>query len=217
MIFLSLLWTYDKGVWSASIVSLLFMSGFVNRKVFVKTLLTIAVIFGTFYYFDNTFQKQDVVFDKHYHNSETRMDVWKANLAMFLDHPWVGIGLKQDEVFIRQYYQKLNIDNWEVDHANNTYIYWLATTGCLGFISYMLFILAFLLMTGRIWIEVPASNTWHRVFILALLGVQIVMHVGGLTYWNIRSAQYFFVFSLAMMAYIYKKYNEATVFDDYCL
>ena len=217
LIFLSLLWTYDKGVWSASIVSLLFMSGFVNRKVFVKTLVTISVIFGIFYYFDNTFQKQDVVFDKHYHNSETRMDVWKANLAMFLDHPWIGIGLKQDEVHIRQYYQKLGIDNWEVDHANNTYIYWLATTGSLGFISYMLFILAFLLITGRIWIEVPQSNTWHRVFILALLGVQIAMHVGGLTYWNVKPAQYFFVFSLAMISYIYKKYNEATVFDDYCL
>ena len=52
-----------------------------NRKVFVKTLVTISVIFGIFYYFDSTFQKQDVVFDKHYHNSETRMDVWKANLS----------------------------------------------------------------------------------------------------------------------------------------
>ena len=67
---------------------------------------------------------------------------------MFLDHPWIGIGLKQDEVHIRQYYQKVGIDNWEVDHANNTYIYWLATTGSLGFIAYMLFILAFLLITG---------------------------------------------------------------------
>ena len=109
------------------------------------------------------------------------------------------------------------IDNWEVDHANNTYIYWLATTGALGFISYMLFILAFLLMTGRIWIEVSLPNIWHRVFILAALGVQVAMHVGGLAYWNTKPAQYFFVFSLAMMAYIYKKYNEATVFDDYSL
>ncbi len=217
LILLSVLWTYDKGVWTSTIVSLLVMSGFVSRKVFIKTLLIISFVFGMFYYFDSTFQKQNIVLDKHYHNEETRMDIWKANLAMFLDHPWIGLGLKQDEVYIRQYYQKLNIDNWEVDHANNTYIYWLSTTGSLGFISYMLFILTFLLMTGRIWIEVPASNTWHKVFILALLGVQIVMHVGGLAYWNIRSAQYFFVFSLAMIAYIYKKYNEATVFDDYCL
>ena len=218
LIFLNLLWTYDKGVWISTIVSLLFMSGFVSRKAFIKTLLIISFVFGMFYYFDNTFQTQKVVFDKHYHSQETRMDVWKANLAMFFDHPWIGIGLEQDEVHIRQYYQKLNIDNWEIDHANNTYISWLSTTGSLGFISYMLFILAFLLMTGRIWIEAPLSNTWHRVFVLALLGVQIAMHVGGLTYWNVRSpAQYFFVFSLAMMAYIYKKYNEATVFDDHCL
>ena len=214
---LSLLWTYDKGVWSSSIISLLFMSGFINRRVFVKMTLILSLIFGMFYYFDNNFQNKNVVFDKHYHNQETKMDVWKANLAMFLDHPWVGIGLKQDEVHIRQYYQKLNIDNWEVDSANNAYIYWLATTGSLGFISYMLFILAFLLMTGRIWIEVSLSNTWHRVFILALLGVQIAMHVGGLAYWNMQSTQYFFVFSLAMISYIYKKYNEASVFDDYCL
>ena len=194
LIFISLLWTYDKGVWISTVVSLLFMSGFVSRKAFVKTLLIISFIFGMFYYFDSTFQTKDIVLDKHYHNQETRMDIWKANLAMFLDHPWIGIGLKQDEVYIRQYYQKLSIDNWEVDHANNTYIYWLATTGSLGFISYMLFILAFLLMTGRIWIEVSLSNTWHRVFILASLGVQIAMHVGGLTYWNIQSAQYFLCF-----------------------
>ena len=217
LILLSILWTYDKSVWTSTIVGLLFMSGFVGRRVFIKTLLIISLISWMFYYFDNTFQKQDIVLDKHYHNQETRMDIWKANLAMFLDHPWIGLGLKQDEVYIRKYYQKLNIDNWEIDHANNTYIYWLSATGSFGFMSYMLFILTFLSMTGRIWMEVPLSNTWHRVFILALLGVQITMHVGGLAYWNIKSAQYFFVFSLAMVAYIYKKYNEATVFDDYCL
>ena len=105
LIFASLLWTYDKNVWTSTIVSLLFMSGFVNRRVFVKTFLILSFVFGIFYYFDGNFQKQDVVFDKHYHNQETRMDIWKANLAMFLDHPWIGIGLKQDEVHIRQYYR----------------------------------------------------------------------------------------------------------------
>ena len=81
----------------------------------------------------------------------------------------------------------------------------------------MLFILTFLLITGRIWIEVPLSNTWHRVFILALLGVQVAMHVGGLNILEYKISTVFLCVFLAMMAYIYKKYNEAAVFDDYCL
>lgn len=217
LISLSLLWTYNKGIWISTVTSLLFMSGFVSRKLLIKTALSILLIFGTFYYFDSNFQKQDIVLDTHHHNQETKIDIWKANFAMFLDHPWIGIGLEQNEVHIRRYYQKLNIDNWEVDHAHNTYISWLATTGSLGLVSYILFILTFLLMTARMWMEIPSSNLWHRTFILALLGVQISMHVGGLTHWHINEVQHFFVFALAIVAYIYKKYNEAVVFDDHCL
>ena len=219
LISLSLLWTYDKGVWISTAVSLLFMAGFVNRKIFIKTALSALLVFGTFYYFDSTFQRQNVTFDAHYHNEKTKMDTWRANFAMFLDHPWIGIGLGQNEVHIRRYYQKLNIDNWEANSVNNTYISWLATTGSLGLISYMLFVLTFLLMTARMWIEIPSSNSWHRTFILAALGTQISMHVGGLTYWHTHPVgiQYFFVFILSIVAYIHKKYNEVVVFDDHCL
>ncbi len=216
----NLLWTYNKGIWISTVISLLFMSGFVGRKLFIKTFVFIAIVCGGFYYFDKTLsENQTVVLDTHYQNQSTYMDIWKAHLAMFWDHPWIGIGLEQNEVHIRKYYQMLNIDNWETGPIHNTYISWLSTTGCLGLIAYLLFILTFLLMTGRMWIEIPLSNIWHRTFILALLGVQVSAHVVGLSYgyFGFVNVQYFFIFALAMISYIYKKYNEAEVFDDHCL
>lgn len=220
LISLNLLWTYSKGVWIAAVVSQLFMSGFVSRKLFVKILLLIAITFGGFYYLDHSFQKNaKSILSSNHQGHKTQMDIWKANVAMFLDYPWFGIGLEQNEVHIRRYYQKLNIDNWKVSHAHNTYISWLATTGIFGLLAYMLFILTFLLITARLWIEIPSTNRWHRVFVLALLGVQISMHVGGLTEWTFGAVvtQHFFIFALAMASYMYRKYNEASVFDDHCL
>ena len=219
LISLNLLWTYNKGVWIATLVGLLFMSGFVSRKLFIKTIFLITIVFAGFYYFDRPFQKNAPLILSDQQNYQTRMDIWKANIDMFLDHPWLGIGLEQNQVHILRYYQKLDIDNWEVSHAHNTYISWLSTTGVFGLTAYMLFILTFLLITARMWIEIPATNIWHRVFVLALLGIQISMHVGGLTEWTFGyvTTQSFFIFSLAMVSYMYRKYNEASVFDDHCL
>ena len=220
LISLNLLWTYDKGVWTATLISQLFMAGFVDRKLFIKTFFGILLVFAGFFYLDQPFQKNaSLIFSSNHQSHQTRMDIWKANMEMFLDHSWLGMGLEQNQVHIRRYYQRLNIDNWEVSHAHNTYISWLSTTGVFGLTAYMLFILTFLLITARLWIEIPATNVWHRVFVLALLGLQISMHVGGLTDWTFGyiTTQSFFIFALAMVSYIYRKYNEASVFDDHCL
>ena len=95
----------------------------------------------------------------------------------------------------------------------------LSTTGIIGFSCYMFFILAFLLMTHRLWTEVPRSHYWHRVFVLGALGAQVAVHAGGLTQWNFGDPEvnHLFVFILAVVAYMNERYLRGIVPDDYAL
>src|SRR5206468_1777859 len=111
--------------------------------------------------------------DRGYYSNEDRRNVWKANIAMFKDHIWTGIGAGQNEERLDEYYKKLGIESTFGGHAHNNYIQMLSTTGLLGFFFYMLFILSFLLMTHRLWGDIPETHFWHRVVALGALGAQI--------------------------------------------
>ena len=83
----------------------------------------------------------------------------------------------------------------------------------------MLFILTFLLMTHRLWLDIPETHFWHRVIVLGALGAQISLHTGGVTQWNFGDAEvnHLFVFVLAMVAFLAEKYARGIVPDDYAL
>lgn len=217
---MSLVWTYGRGVWIATLSSLLFMAAYVSRKILFSFLILAGIIVGTLYISNDGFKERlDSIWDSQYTSNADRRDLWRANLEMFSDHPWIGIGWTQNEGRIFEYYEKLGIENKFGGHAHNNYLQLLASTGLLGFVAYMLFIISFLLMTHRLWTDVPKSHYWHRVIVLGALGTQISLHAGGLTQWNFGDAEvnHFFIFTLAIIAYMSERYASGVVPDDHSL
>ncbi|PIT99656.1 MAG: hypothetical protein COT74_07625 [Bdellovibrionales bacterium CG10_big_fil_rev_8_21_14_0_10_45_34] len=213
----SLLWTYGRGVWLAAIAGTLVMGAYASKKALFSLLIIIASLGGFYYSVSPGFRERvQTVWDQNYFSNADRKDVWKANLEMFKDYPWFGIGYMQNEERLGEYYQKLGIDNEFGGHAHNTYLQMLSTTGLFGFICYMSFVLVFLLMTHRLWNEIPKNHFWHRVFVLGVLGAQVVMHVGGLTQWNFGDAEvrHLFLFLIAIIAYMHERYSRGIVSDD---
>lgn len=217
---LSLLWTYGRGVWIATACAILFMSAYVSRKALFSILIAGVIVLGTLYSSNSGFRERlDSVWASNYTSNTDRQDLWRANIEMLSDYPWLGIGWNQNEVRIHEYYDRVGIKNEFGGHAHNNYLQILATTGILGFIFYMLFILGFLLMTHRLWGDIPKSHYWHKVFALGALGSQISLHAGGLTQWNFGDAEvnHFLIFVLAVISYMAERYSSGVVPDDHSL
>ncbi|HEX4925893.1 MAG TPA: O-antigen ligase family protein [Bdellovibrionales bacterium] len=220
LIGLSLLWTYGRGVWMATALAFFVLAAYVSKRHLVAFLVIIGIIGGVLYTGDSGFQERFAsMWASNYTSNTDRQDLWRANLAMFQDYPWLGVGYGQNEEILHKYYDKLDIANTFGGHAHNNYLQMLSTTGLLGMICYMLFILSFLLTTHRLWMEVPKTHYWHRVLVLGALGAQVTMHAGGVTQWNFGDAEvnHLFIFILAMIGYLSERYSRGIVPDDYAL
>jgi hypothetical protein len=220
VILTSLVFCYGRGVWLSVLVALPVMAFFASRKLFITTVIAILVAAGIFMKADPNFKERaySVLTENVAHNEE-RKKLSQINLEMFHDHPWIGVGYRQNASLADVYYKKLNITDGVVGHAHSNYVELLSTMGLLGFAAYMLFILAFILMTARLFSTIPSTHYWHRVFALAALGAQIAFHVGGLTQWDLGDAvvQHQFMFWLAVVAYMTHQYYAHIVPDDHSL
>ncbi len=216
----SLVWTYGRGVWIAVGLSFFVMAAYVSKKHFFSFLLIVGLIFGLAYTSNPELKERfnSIWSDQHFSNVE-RQQLWKANFEMFKEYPWLGVGYDQNLPRLQEYYKKVGVEKEWGGHAHNNYLQWLATTGILGFFCYMLFVLTFLLMTHRLWLDIPETHFWHRVIVLGALGAQICLHTGGVTQWNFGDAEvnHLFIFVLAMVAFLAEKYARGIVPDDYAL
>jgi O-antigen ligase len=219
-ILVSLIFTYTQGVWIALLITLPIMAFFASRKFFTLSLLIVAIACAAWMKKDPSFkEKAFAIFADTDSNVENRKKLWDANMAMFHDHPWIGVGYQQNESLSPTYFEKLNIKDGVAGHAHSNYIELMSTTGILGFASFMIFIMGFLLMTSRLLTTIPSTHYWHKVFALTALGAQIASHVGGLTQWNfgIPEVQHLFFFFLAVVGYMSQRYYAHIVPDDQSL
>jgi len=220
LIGLSLVWTYGRGVWIATAAAFLIMTAYVSKKHLFSLLLIGSILFGILYTANPGIRERlNSIWSENNFSNNDRRAVWKANYEMFKDYPWLGVGYGQNEPRLREYYNKLEMNEDFGGHAHNNYLQMLSTTGLLGFVFYMLFILSFLMATSRLWSEIPSTHYWHRVIVLGALGAQISLHTGGMTQWNFGDAEntHVFIFILAMVAYLSDRYARGIVPDDYAL
>ncbi len=220
MIGLSLLWTYGRGVWLATGLSFFIIAAYVSKKHMLALIVIVGIIGGVLYTGNDGFHERfSSIWASKYTSNTDRQDLWRANLAMFQDHPWIGVGYGQNEEILGEYFKKLEIKNEFGGHAHNNYLQMLSTTGLLGTICYLFFILSFLLLTHRLWLEIPKTHYWHRVIVLGALGAQVCMHAGGVTQWNFGDAEvnHLYIFILAMVGYLSERYARGIVPDDYSL
>jgi O-antigen ligase len=137
-------------------------------------------------------------------------------MEMFREHPWIGVGYKQNEVLCPTYFDKEAVKGTACSDAHSNYVEILSTMGLLGFIAYMSIVLAYLLMTVRLFTIIPRTHYWHKVLALGALGAQVSFQVAGLTQWNFGNleTQHFYFFLLAVVGYMGQRYFLHIVSDD---
>ena len=214
---LSLLWSYTRGAWIGVAAAVAIMTMYLGRRIAILAASsgTAALILAVSLSSNFRARLLSVVSLTDTSNTQ-RLDVWKANIAMFLDHPILGVGYGVNEEIIGDYYAKLGIVQEFGGHAHNNYLQFLAGTGLLGFFAFLSATALLLWMSHRLLREIPRSEFWPRALVLGALGAQIALHFGGLTECNFKDAevnhQYMLILAILTVAWRSRDTNSASHF-----
>jgi len=206
---LAVFWTYRPGLWLAAFVGVAFTL-LMKAKSWFFMLASIVGFFGVVMLItyggspgemlDGVHQAEVVRAEHQRAQMHTQTELWNKS-------PWIGVG--HDAVRAADYDSS----------TGNVYFQILAQTGVLGAAFYLLFIVAFLLMSYRIYAEIPESHYWHRVLISGGVGAQIAFHACGL-YWSTMTEAItvnLFILILSAVSYVSEHYSRGLVTDDVSL
>lgn len=107
-----------------------------NRKVLLGLIaLAIILLFSDATLVD----RMTSIFTKMDTSSEMRLAFWESTIAMILDHPLLGIGWGSYFMVYPNYDYYMQGEYIKIVHAHNMYLNFMAETGLLGFVSYMVY------------------------------------------------------------------------------
>lgn len=211
----SIIYSYTRGAWLAMAAAIFVMVMYLGRKTAVTAIVAVAVTLGIGLTTSEKFRSrvESITSLTNQSNSE-RLDVWRANVAMFKDHPILGVGYGANEDLITQYYDKLGIKQEFGGHAHNNYLQFLSGTGLLGFLAYTVFSILMFWMAHRLLRTLPKQDHVSRTLALGALGAQVALHVGGLTECNFKDAevnhQYMLILAILTVIWRHSRRSLAT-------
>jgi len=186
-----LIWSYTRGAWFSLAASFFVMALYYRMRA-LKTLAIVAAIGLAAVVFSSgvILHRAESVTDMKYESNALRLNIWKANIQMFKDHPLMGVGYGINEDLNREYFDKMGIKQEFTGHAHNNYLQFLSGTGLPGFLLFIGFSLSGLWIAHKGFRAHRADrDAWVPMILLAALGAQIAMQVGGLTETNFKNAE----------------------------
>jgi putative inorganic carbon (HCO3(-)) transporter len=129
-----------------------------------------------------------------------RLAHWQAALAMWRDHPWLGVGFGNYATI----YPAYAIGRWldPLGHAHNYYLNVGAEAGLVGLLGYILFWLS---AFGLAWQAIRRSQGFHRALAAGGLGVLVHLSVhNGLDNLFVQGMYLHVSIVLGLLALIYR-------------
>ena len=206
---LAIFWTYRPGLWLAAVLGVV-ITMLMKSKQWFTFVSTLVVFFGVVLLTTYQFSPETMLAGVEA-SEVVRGDHQRAQIASMVElwqkSTWTGVG-----------HDAVRAANFDVS-SGNVYFQILAQSGVLGAAFYLLFILAFLLMSYRIYAEIPESHYWHRVLISGGVGAQIAFYACGL-YWSTMAEALvvnLFILILSAVSYVAEHYSRGLVTDDVSL
>lgn len=105
-----------------------------------------------------------------------RLAHWQTAIAMWDDHPWIGIGVGNFDSRFEEY--SVHPDFLESQgHAHNYYLHILAETGVVGLTAYLVLLIGALLLA---WTAYRSSDRLARAVGIASIGMTVALAVHNL-------------------------------------
>lgn len=139
----------SKGAWLAlgtAVIAFLSIAWGLRRRSWRGMLIALAslifLIAAVFFIFSSPFLLKNLGQPEWARSVELRLWSWKTGMAMFLEHPGLGVGLGQYQLGFLEYKSKLLTEGETVEyyvprsvHAHNEYVEVTAETGILGVVA----------------------------------------------------------------------------------
>lgn len=133
--------TYSRSSWGGLVISvtLLFITLRKNRRILFSALACVAVVILMFS--TNAFHFRDrLLYTQNLNSSSSnaiRLQIWKANIKMFSEKPFFGVGYWQNTQLLKTYGTDIPFGDQQA-HAHNQYLQFLSGTGVLGLTAYLI-------------------------------------------------------------------------------
>lgn len=210
---LSLFLTWTRGIWIAIACGLLAALFYKNKKAAMVTLaagaISAVLLFLTV---PSVNQSVQSITDSKYQSNSERLSIWKAYWHMYLDAPVIGRGYRLQSRYLPEYYEKLGISSEFISHAHNNVLQFLAGTGTLGALFYIVFSLLCLIYAHNLFKIIPESDELTKGWVVGCIAALVTFHVGGMTEANFVDGEvrHMLVFTLASLFAIGHKYKSLT-------
>lgn len=181
----SVILSYARGAWIAFLGSI-FISVFLLLD-WRKRLISLAALAGAIVcvYLSSNFVQARIesIFDMSHRSNSERLSIWKANLLMFQENPWTGVGFNSQGFRVEEYLTKIGTSVEYPGHAHNNFLQFLSSTGFIGFLLYSIMVFYFMWLSLRSFRR-HQDNVYLKSFAVALFSSQVMFHVGGLSECN---------------------------------
>jgi len=197
--------SFTRGIWIGFVAALLGCTFLLGKRVFFGSIGALVLVGAVLFAGSDRIQTR--VMGKT--NAETqsnneRLLFWKANFQIFKDYPVLGIGYSQNNVHVEEYLKKDGIDWLGGAHAHNQYIHFLAGTGALGLLCFLVFLGAVFYPVGMKILEWRKAGKFTDSFYLLMgaFAAMLCFVIGAMTESNFSIAKNRFVFLfIAALAY----------------
>lgn len=185
--------TFTRGVWIGLAVGLVAMAFLINWKMGLKILGSVVLAFILLFTVVTPFRERVLFsFNPEKTYDSERIIIWKTNLLIFKENPLLGIGYSENSRRIREYYNKSGVpaDFKLESHAHNQYIHFLAGTGILGLLAYLVMIfLMYRIHNGVfVYFQKKQERFWAGLA-LGIIGAETCFYIAGFTESNFSIAK----------------------------
>lgn len=184
---LGLLFSFTRGAWIAAAAAVLAMGFFYRWKLGLLVTGAGAAALGLAAVLWPTFHQRITHISS---TGDERQWIWAGHWRIFLDHPWTGVGYGENYKLIPEYYKQIGApEGVLVSHAHNQYLHFLAGSGVIGLIAYLLVLGLFFGLSWRVFRKIPANDFFRKGLALGALGAQVFFWVGGITEANFEHSK----------------------------
>lgn len=189
---LAVFFSYTRGVWVGMSAAVIAMGFLINKKMGFKVLSGLIVVLGVLVMTVAPVRERVLYSLKPTQTTDTeRIILWKANWHIFAEHPLLGIGYGENSNRLRPYYDKMGLPEGQLEsHAHNQYLHFLAGTGFIGFLIFLILISWMLKSSYKSYIYFRGQgDLFFSGLALGLIGAQICFYVSGFTESNFSIAK----------------------------
>jgi len=198
-----------------------------NKKVFIYMTLIVALGVGAAFSVSPFIRAKakSTISNAGSFGDVSRYTLWRSHFALFKDHPITGAGFEMagQENIQREYFSKIGISTadyngrykWMVKKAHNMFLDILSASGIVGFIAFILLLVAYAVYCWKTFRAVSLSNNnYDKVFIVGLAGASATMLSNMLFDMNLDNIRmvYSIVLVVSLTGHLGLKYGIKTIF-----